>query len=91
LNEAGADAHIDGPMAGWVTGEQPQRRDRTVFKTAATIGLPVAWNLADGYQRDEAGGTRRCWRSAGARRSRVRRRVLPLTMGIPCPGGSLAS
>jgi acetoin utilization deacetylase AcuC-like enzyme len=56
LYQAGADAHVDDPLGGWMTDEQLERRDRTVFETAATIGLPVAWNLAGGYQRDEAGG-----------------------------------
>jgi hypothetical protein len=39
-----------------MTTEQLERRDRIVFEVAARIGLPVAWNLAGGYQRDEHGG-----------------------------------
>jgi acetoin utilization deacetylase AcuC-like enzyme len=55
LYQAGADPHIDDPLGGWMTTEQLQRRDRIVFEVAASIGLPVAWNLAGGYQRDAAG------------------------------------
>lgn len=56
LYQAGADAHVDDPLGGWMTTEQLARRDRLVFETAAAIGLPVAWNLAGGYQKDAAGG-----------------------------------
>ena len=56
LYQAGADAHVDDPLGGWMTGEQLARRDRIVFSTAARIGLPVAWNLAGGYQTDASGG-----------------------------------
>jgi acetoin utilization deacetylase AcuC-like enzyme len=56
LYQAGADAHVDDPLGGWMTGEQLARRDRIVFSSAAKIGLPVAWNLAGGYQTDASGG-----------------------------------
>ena len=56
LYQAGADAHVDDPLGGWMTSKQLAERDRIVFDIAATIGLPVAWNLAGGYQRDEQGG-----------------------------------
>ena len=56
LYQAGADAHADDPLGGWMDSAQLQRRDRAVFEVAATIGLPVAWNLAGGYQRDAGGG-----------------------------------
>lgn len=55
LYQAGADAHVDDPLGGWMTTEQLSRRDRIVFETAAKIGLPVAWNLAGGYQKDADG------------------------------------
>lgn len=55
LYQAGADPHIDDPLGGWMTTEQLARRDRIVFETAKQMGLPIAWNLAGGYQRDEAG------------------------------------
>lgn len=56
LYQAGADAHVQDPLGGWMTDEQLGRRDRIVFETAATLGLPVAWNLAGGYRRDDLGG-----------------------------------
>lgn len=56
LYQAGADAHVDDPLGGWMTSEQLAERDRIVFEVAATIGVPVAWNLAGGYQRDAQGG-----------------------------------
>jgi acetoin utilization deacetylase AcuC-like enzyme len=56
LYQAGADAHVDDPLGGWMTSTQLARRDRIVFETASRIGLPVAWNLAGGYQRDRSGG-----------------------------------
>lgn len=55
LYQAGADPHIADPLGGWMTTEQLARRDRIVFEVAAKMRLPVAWNLAGGYQRDEAG------------------------------------
>lgn len=56
LYQAGADAHVDDPLGGWMTSEQLAERDRIVFEVAATIGIPVAWNLAGGYQKDSRGG-----------------------------------
>lgn len=56
IYQAGADAHIDDPLGGWMTTEQLRERDEIVFSTAARIGLPVAWDLAGGYQKDADGG-----------------------------------
>lgn len=50
LYQAGADPHIDDPMGGWLTDAQLAERDRLVFQSCAALGLPVAWNLAGGYQ-----------------------------------------
>jgi len=50
LYQAGADPHIDDPLGGWLTDHQLAERDRLVFETCREIGLPVAWNLAGGYQ-----------------------------------------
>ena len=50
LYQAGADPHIDDPLGGWLTTKQLRERDRLVFETAAELGIPVAWNLAGGYQ-----------------------------------------
>ncbi len=58
LVQLGADPHIDDPLGGWLDNDQLRRRDRTVFKTCRAMGLPVAWNLAGGYQRDAAGTIR---------------------------------
>lgn len=38
-----------------MTTDQLARRDRIVFEAAKQAGLPLAWNLAGGYQRDDAG------------------------------------
>ena len=51
LYQAGADAHHDDPLGGWMSSAQLAERDRIVFDVAATLGLPVAWNLAGGYQK----------------------------------------
>ena len=50
LYQAGADPHIDDPLGGWLTMRQLFERDRLVFEAAAALGIPVAWNLAGGYQ-----------------------------------------
>jgi len=51
LYQAGADPHVNDPLGGALTTEQLRERDRVVFRTCAAMGLPVAWNLAGGYQR----------------------------------------
>ena len=58
LYQAGADPHVNDPLGGWLTTKQLRLRDKVVFETARQIGLPVAWNLAGGYQRDKLGGIR---------------------------------
>ncbi len=58
LVQLGADAHIADPLGGWLNDDQLRRRDRAVFETCRAMGLPVAWNLAGGYQRDATGGIR---------------------------------
>lgn len=58
LYQAGADPHIDDPLGGWLTTGQLYRRDRAVFDGLRRLGIPVAWNLAGGYQRDAAGSIR---------------------------------
>ncbi len=55
LYQAGADPHVDDPLGGWMTTEQLQRRDVAVFQALRDWGVPVAWNLAGGYQRDAQG------------------------------------
>ncbi len=55
LYQAGADPHVSDPLGGWLDDAQLARRDAIVFATARELGIPVAWNLAGGYQRDERG------------------------------------
>lgn len=52
LYQAGADCHIDDPLGGFLTTEQIMRRDAIVFSTLREMKVPVAWNLAGGYQAD---------------------------------------
>lgn len=52
LYQAGADAHVDDPLGGWMTYDQLQKRDSIVFQVAKEMGVPVAWNFAGGYQPD---------------------------------------
>jgi acetoin utilization deacetylase AcuC-like enzyme len=50
LYQARADVHIDDPLGGVLTTEQMTERDRIVFAAARTQAIPIAWNLAGGYQ-----------------------------------------
>jgi acetoin utilization deacetylase AcuC-like enzyme len=52
LYQAGADVHVDDPLGGVLTTEQLYERDFLVFKNLKDLGVPVAWNLAGGYQHD---------------------------------------
>lgn len=56
LYQAGADPHIDDPLGGWLTTKQLRERDRRLFAAAAELKVPIAWNLAGGYQRTADGG-----------------------------------
>jgi acetoin utilization deacetylase AcuC-like enzyme len=58
LYQAGADPHIEDPLGGWLTTAQMRERDRIVFTVCQQMALPVAWNLAGGYQRDAQGSIR---------------------------------
>lgn len=55
LYQAGADPHVDDPLGGWLTTAQLLERDRLVFRGLAAMKVPVAWNLAGGYQQEEDG------------------------------------
>lgn len=55
LYQAGADPHVRDPLGGWLTTAQLRERDRLVFATARELGVPVAWNLAGGYQEEPDG------------------------------------
>ena len=50
LYQAGADLHMDDPLGGWLATAQLRKRDRAVFESARRLGVPIAWNLAGGYQ-----------------------------------------
>lgn len=50
LYQAGADVHVDDPLGGVLDSGQMRRRDRLVFEAASKRNLPLAWNLAGGYQ-----------------------------------------
>jgi acetoin utilization deacetylase AcuC-like enzyme len=50
LYQAGADVHIEDPLGGVLTTEQMIERDRIVFEAARHTDVPIAWNLAGGYQ-----------------------------------------
>lgn len=50
LYQAGADPHIDDPYGGFLTTAELQRRDELVFRGLRARGIPVAWDLAGGYQ-----------------------------------------
>ena len=58
LYQAGADPHIDDPLGGWLTTQQLAERDWQVFSAAKRMNVPIAWNLAGGYQIDSTGGIR---------------------------------
>jgi acetoin utilization deacetylase AcuC-like enzyme len=55
LYQAGADPHIHDPLGGWLTTDELRQRDAIVFGRARDLGIPIAWNLAGGYQRDRTG------------------------------------
>jgi len=58
IYQAGADSHIHDPLGGYLSTAQMHRRDDIVFATCRQLHLPVAWNLAGGYQRDEQNSIR---------------------------------
>ena len=55
LVQLGADAHINDPLGGYLTTEDMAHRDREVLRWLNAWGIPTVWNLAGGYQRDQAG------------------------------------
>lgn len=50
LYQAGADPHINDPLGGFLDSNQLRERDRIVFSGLKALGVPIAWNLAGGYQ-----------------------------------------
>lgn len=56
LYQAGADAHVDDPLGGFLTTEQMGARDEKIFSLGKQLKIPIVFNLAGGYQRDPDGG-----------------------------------
>lgn len=46
---------MDDPLGGYLTTEEMRQRDRYVFQMCKGAGIPLAWNLAGGYQREPDG------------------------------------
>jgi len=55
LYQAGADAHRDDPLGGVLSTEELFERDKILFGITRRLEIPVAWNLAGGYQREPDG------------------------------------
>jgi acetoin utilization deacetylase AcuC-like enzyme len=55
LYQAGADPHIQDPLGGILSTKAMFHRDRLVYEFCESNSLPIAWNLAGGYQRDAKG------------------------------------
>jgi acetoin utilization deacetylase AcuC-like enzyme len=53
LYQAGADQHEKDPLGGFLNDEQLRLRDELVFNFASSYGIPIAWNLAGGYQEEK--------------------------------------
>jgi acetoin utilization deacetylase AcuC-like enzyme len=79
LYQAGADPHVDDPLGGWLTTGELAERDLLVFEAARGMGVPLAWNLAGGYQsplrkvldiHDNTLGA--CWQVFGVARAETR-------------------
>jgi acetoin utilization deacetylase AcuC-like enzyme len=50
LYQAGADVHINDPYGGLFTTNEIFERDVRMFNIGRKLGIPIAWNLAGGYQ-----------------------------------------
>lgn len=55
LYQAGADPHINDPYGGWLTTDELRHRDEVVFDMLHAMSIPIAWNLAGGYQTEPDG------------------------------------
>lgn len=55
LYQAGADVHVDDPLGGVLDTDGFRERDARVFAMARDLNIPIAWNLAGGYQRNSEG------------------------------------
>jgi len=59
LYQAGADAHKRDPLGGLLDDDQLLERDTLVFELYRKYHIPIAWNLAGGYQRAADGSIER--------------------------------
>ena len=55
LYQAGVDPHVNDPLGGFLTNEKLRVRDQRVFMVAVYLDVPIAWNLAGGYQEQSDG------------------------------------
>jgi acetoin utilization deacetylase AcuC-like enzyme len=55
IYQAGADQHINDPYGGLLTYEELIGRDKLVFEFCKANDIPIVWNLAGGYQKDNKG------------------------------------
>ena len=55
LYQAGADASARDPLGGLLSDDELRERDSFVFETLKRRGIPVAFNFAGGYERDNEG------------------------------------
>lgn len=55
IYQAGADPHINDPYGKILTTEQMYTRDLKMFQISKRLDIPIAWNLAGGYQVDANG------------------------------------
>ncbi len=58
LYQAGADPHVNDPLGGYLDDADLRYRDRAVFTWMQARGIPLAWNLAGGYQETWENGKR---------------------------------
>lgn len=50
IYQSGADCHVDDPYGGLLTTNEMFQRDFKMFTIAKRLGIPLAWDLAGGYQ-----------------------------------------
>jgi len=50
IYQAGADPHVDDPLGGNLTTRAMRKRDDIAFRLYERYDVPMAWNLAGGYQ-----------------------------------------
>jgi hypothetical protein len=46
---------MDDPLGGLLDDAELSTRERIVFGHALDLGIPIAWNLAGGYQKEPDG------------------------------------